>query len=89
MENWRRFVLACRILCQHSINIGQIRLVDALLLEFCKRLYGKSVITPNMHMHCHLRDVLLDYGPVYSFSYERYNGILGKQPNNNKEIESQ
>lgn len=50
------------------------------------------MVTPNMHMHCHLHEVLLDYGPVYSFwcfSYERYNGILGNQPNNNKEIESQ
>lgn len=95
MENWRRFVLACRILCQHSITVEQIALADALFLQFCKgieHLYGKSVITPNMHMHCHLREVLLDYGPVYSFwcfSYERYNGILGNQPSNNKEIESQ
>lgn len=50
------------------------------------------MITPNMHMHCHMRDILLDYGPVYSFwcfLYEHYNGILGKQPNNNKEIEPQ
>lgn len=34
----------------------------------------------------------MDYGPVYSFwcfSYERYNGILGNQPNNNRNIESQ
>ena len=30
-------------------------------------------------MHCHLRDSILDVGPVYSFccfSFERYNGIL-------------
>lgn len=95
VENWRRFVLACRIVCQHSLTVEQIALADALLLAFCKgveHLYGKPVITPNMHMHCHLREVLLDYGPVYSFwcfSYERYNGILGSQPNNNKVIEAQ
>ena len=43
-------------------------------------------------MHCHLRNCLLDYGPVYSFwcfSYERYNGILGNQPGSNREIEPQ
>ena len=43
-------------------------------------------------MHCHLRSCLLDYGPVYSFwcfSYERYNGILGNQPSNNRDIEPQ
>ena len=43
-------------------------------------------------MHCHLCDILLDYGPVYSFwcfSYECYNGILSSQPTNNKDIEPQ
>lgn len=45
-----------------------------------------------MHMHCHLRNCLFDYGPVYSFwcfSYERYNDILGNQPSNNRDIEPQ
>ena len=43
-------------------------------------------------MHGHLKDVLRDYGPVYNFwlfSFERYNGILGNQPNNNRSIEPQ
>ena len=38
----------------------------------------------NMHLHCHLRDILLDYGPVQSFSFERYNGILGDLPTNHR-----
>ena len=95
LESWRHFVLACRILCQHSLTLEQIALADAHLLKFCNQtehLYGQPVITPNMHMHCHLRNCLLDYGPVYSFwcfSYERYNGILGNQPSNNRDIEPQ
>ena len=88
-------MLGCRILCQHSITLEQIAQADGHLLEFCKGVqtnYGKEFTTPNMHMHCHLREVLLDYGPVYNFwcfCYERYNGILGNQPNNNKAIEPQ
>ena len=42
-----------------------------------------------MHLHMHLADCVQDYGPVYSFwlfSFERYNGILGKYPTNNKSI---
>ena len=95
LENWRPFVPACRIMCQHSLTTEQVALADALLLKFCKgteQLYGKQAITPNMHMHTHLRTCLLDYGPVYSFwcfSYERYNGILGNQPTSNREIEPQ
>ena len=45
-----------------------------------------------MHMHCHLKSVILDFGPVYAFwlfSFERFNGILGNQPSNNRSIEIQ
>ena len=43
-------------------------------------------------MHGHLKEVLLDFGPVQEFglfSFERYNGLLGKQPTNNRSIETQ
>ena len=95
LECWRHFVLACRILCQNSLSFDDVTLADALLLAFCRRverMYGESAITPNMHLHGHLREVLKEYGPVqefWLFSYERYNGILGHQPSNNKLIEPQ
>jgi len=69
--------------------INEYHLADALLMQFCKRvqhLYGESAVTPNMHMHAHLKEDLLNFGPVYDFwlfSFERYNGILGNQPTNN------
>lgn len=68
LECWRPFVLACHLLCQKSISEVDVNRADVLLTQFCQRVertYGKSVITPNMHMHCHLREVLLDYGPVF------------------------
>ena len=95
LECWRHFVLACRYLCRHTITSTDIRIADALLLQFCRRcelLYGKSCITPNMHMHAHLRECLQDFGPVYGFwlfSFERYNGILGHLPTNNRCVEIQ
>jgi hypothetical protein len=45
-----------------------------------------------MHLHCHLKDVLLDYGPsreVWLFPFERYNGTLGNFPTNSKNFEPQ
>ena len=45
-----------------------------------------------MHLHSHLREVLSDFGPVqeyWLFSFERYNGLLGNQPTNNRSIEPQ
>ena len=45
-----------------------------------------------MHMHCHLRSCMEDYGPLHNFwifAFERYNGILGNIPNNNRCIELQ
>ena len=68
LECWRHFVLACRILCKQVLTTSDVVLADSLLLQFCKRteqLYGTRSITPNMHMHCHLKSTILDYGPVY------------------------
>ena len=55
-------------------------------------MYGTDIITPNMHMHCHLRASVEDYGPVHGFwrfAFEHYNCILGKIPCNNLSIETQ
>ena len=64
-------------------------------MQFCKRMeriFGRQCITPNMHMHGHLRSCMLDYGPLHGFwlyAFERYNGILGNIPHNNHSIEVQ
>ena len=95
LECWRHFVLACRILCQPELKQDDIIIADALILKFCCRteaMFGKDIITPNMHMSCHLKDCILDYGPLnhfWLFAFERFNGILGQLPTNNKSIETQ
>ena len=43
-------------------------------------------------MHCHLRSCIVDYGPLHGFwlyAFERYNGLLGALPHNNRCIEIQ
>lgn len=94
-ECWKHFVLASRILNQMEVSKSDIQLVDALLMQFCKRterMYGKEVITPNLHMHCHLKQSMLDFGPIYGFwlfSFERYNGIIESFSRNSSSIEVQ
>ena len=52
------------------------------IVKFCKtfeELYGFQMCTPNMHMACHFKDCILDYGPIsafWCFSFERYNGTM-------------
>ena len=95
LECWRHFALACWILVKFELTHTDVLLADALLLQFCKgtkRLYGKSAITPNIHLHCHLKECILDFGPIHNiwcFSFERYSGILGDLLNNNRSIEVQ
>lgn len=95
LECWRHFVLACRRLCTFEITSTDLKVSDALFLRFCKRffqLYGKSALTPNIHLHCHLTSCVEDFGPLHCFwlfPYERYNGVLGQQPTNNKSVELQ
>ena len=92
---WQSYVLACRRLCQVSLSPADITVADGLFLKFCQQcvhLYGPLTITPNMHLHCHLSECIKDFGPSHAFwlfAFERYNGLLGKEPNNNRSIELQ
>ena len=89
------FVEACYLLCCRSVSLRSVDKADDLLLEFCTtfvNLYGADFSTANMHMHCHLKESIVDYGSVYSFwlfSFERFNGLLGAIPSNKRSIEPQ
>ena len=46
----------------------------------------------NVHLHVHLKDCLLDFGPIYSFwlfSFERYNRLLSNLSTRKRYIELQ
>ena len=81
--------------CKLHVTPDDLVVSDALLLRFCKRMcqiFGKESLTPNVHLHLHLTSCMKDYGPFRSywlFPFERYNGVLGNQPNNNRSIELQ
>lgn len=85
---WSIFVEASIILSQHSISMEDVNKADEKLLLFCERfeeIYGKESCTPNMHLHCHLKECILDFGPISSFwvfPFERYNGIMQSFLNN-------
>ncbi|CAB4011818.1 Hypothetical predicted protein [Paramuricea clavata] len=92
---WQSFGLACKYICQGVISEADLHIADGLFVKFCtevETIYGKEAIKPNMHLHCHLKDILIDHGPVLSFwcfSFERYNGILGSIPTNKRSVELQ
>ncbi|ORX45067.1 hypothetical protein DM01DRAFT_1294826, partial [Hesseltinella vesiculosa] len=81
-QHWLLFVEACKLVTRPSITRSQARQADQLFCEFgngVRSLYGRHAVTINMHLHAHLVDNLLDFGPVYSFwcfGFERYNGII-------------
>ena len=95
MHCWQSFVLACRLLCKPCITKTDLMLADSKFMHFLKEyetLFGKSSISPNMHLHAHLRECIENYGSIYGFwlfSFERYNGILGAYHTNNKTVEIQ
>ena len=45
-----------------KISEADIKLADALLQFYrrAERLYSKEVVTPNMHLHCHLKHTTMD-----------------------------
>ena len=92
---WEKFVIACRILCKPFLSQMDIQKADMLLLDFCKtfeKVYTLKDVTCNMHLHNHLKECLLDFGPVHvfwCFSFERFNGAFGNFYTNNKSVEIQ
>ena len=92
---WKLFVRACSLICSRAITLDAIDQCDDALIAFCRwfeQLYGAEMCTPNMHLHCHLKQCLLDYGPACSFwlfACERMNGYLGSVPTNHHSIEVQ
>jgi len=79
---WCLLVSVCALLCRPILSRDYVNQAHILLIEFCKlfeTLYGVEYCTPNMHMSLHLKECLLDYGPLpafWCFAFERYNGIL-------------
>lgn len=94
-EMWRKYVEAIYLICRQSVTLLDLDKADASLVHFCKdfeSLFGSQECTINMHLHCHLKECIIDYGPPYAFwvyAFERCNGYLGQYPNNRKSIEFQ
>ncbi len=89
---WQLFVRANMLLINTSITKTEAADAHLLLKLFCSKfqeLYGAEACTPNMHMHLHLKSCIARFGPVYAFwafSFERYNGLLGSYPTNNRSL---
>lgn len=69
-SHWCTFSNACAYLCKPYISKLEVEKADDLLVSFCNRfemLYGTEACTPNMHMHMHLNECILDTGPIYTF----------------------
>ena len=95
LQYWLLFVKACFFLCNRYLEKENVTLADHYLHLFCQKfeeVNGSNACTPNMHLHLHLKGCLIDYGPLYAFwcfAFERYNGMLGSFPTNQKNIEPQ
>ena len=69
-SNWMNFVNACRYLSKPSIRVQELDEAHSLLISFCQeceRIYSTDLITANMHLHGHLKQTLLDFGPPTHF----------------------
>lgn len=92
---WLVFVQACSLLCSRAITQDGIILADRLIHEYCclfEEEFGKEQCYPNLHLHCHLKNCLFDFGPAtafWLFSFERMNGLLGSFHTSNHAVEIQ
>ena len=85
LQYWLLFVKACSLLCNRYLKKENVTLADHYLCLFCQKfeVNGSHACTPNMYLHLHLKECLIDYGPLYAFlcfAFERYNGMLAVFP---------
>lgn len=89
---WWLFVQACNLICKKKLSLSECTQAQHFIVEFCREfenLYGKENLVINMHLVCHLKECILDYGPIHGFwcfGFERFNGILGSFPNNHQNV---
>ena len=92
---WKLYVQACSLVCSKAISMDAISRCHGFFVAFCRsfeQLYGAHLCTPNMYLHCHIKECLVDYGPgcsIWLFACERLNGFLGSFPTNHNSIEVQ
>jgi len=90
---WKKLVHACRLFCSPILKDGMADEAHGSYIAYLETyitIFGEENVVPNHHMACHLRDILLDFGPVFSywcFPFERLNGCLQGFPNNGVNIE--
>lgn len=74
---WMLFVKAANLIGKRTIKQSDLDVAEKLILKFAsayEQKFGEQECTPNLHMFCHLVDVIKDLGPVYAFwcySFER------------------
>ncbi|CAG8793801.1 4696_t:CDS:1, partial [Racocetra persica] len=77
---WQAFVTAVSIWSQRIITEVEIEAGHAAMmafLQYAEQIYGRNFCSPNMHLHKHLQECMIDYCPWYlfwCFAYEHYNG---------------
>lgn len=87
LHHFRKFSYAMQILLKSRITHDEINIAGKMLNEFAddfEVLYGKDLVTMNLHLLRHLSSVVRDSGPLWSYSvfgFERNMGRLKASKN--------
>ena len=74
---WMMFVKAAVFFSKKIVTVEEVNLADRLMVQFCQaveRRYGEAFCTPNMHMACHVAELIRKFGGIHGhwcFSFER------------------
>ena len=82
---WSEFSLACALLCKPFITLAEVNEADEHLMKFCiqfETIFGPEKVTPNMHLHGHLKKCVIDVGPVHSFWCFSFESMLENMQKN-------
>ena len=70
LVHWLRFVNACRLLIRPSLTEDDLTLAHEHMVAFCQDvqvLYEEQEVTPNMHLHVHMKETIENFSSPYGF----------------------
>lgn len=81
VKHFEKNSTAVYILCKAKIEYSEIRAASDLLKEFVEDfngIYGQGAVTMNLHILIHYHDVIIQCGPLWSYSMFGFESNLGR-----------
>lgn len=81
INNFEKLSVGSYILCKKEIPLSEVRVASEMLIKFAdefEQIYGSGAVTMNVHLLRHYHDVIINCGPLWSYSLFGFENNIGR-----------